>query len=126
MGRTRQHLSPSRVRYEKSHPVISCRVSRSDYDRIEATKRVDGKSNTDILMLGVELIEPKVKDAEQLRKQARDQGYRKGYADAKARYLVTYSCSQCGEPIEVTTADEKASIRQHMQESGWAHHECLE
>ncbi len=126
MSREKKHKPPSRDRYEKNHPVVSCRVARSVYDRIAAVKRADGRSATDILMLGLGLAEPQAKQAEQYRKQARSQGYKKGYADARARYLVSYRCSECEEVMEVTTDNEKASIRQHMQDNRWAHGECSE
>ena len=126
MARTKKHIPPSRVRYEKSHPVVSCRVKISERDRIEVVKQADGKSNTDILLLGLELAEPQVKKAEQLKKQALDDGYKKGFAAAKARYVVNYPCSVCGKMISATSANEKVVMSEHMQELKWAHGECVE
>ena len=126
MVKNKKHKPPSRIRYEESHPIVSCRVSRSAYNRIEAIKRADGKSNTDIMMLGVELAEPQVKKVEQLKKRSWDEGYKKGYADAKARYRVIYHCSVCGQAMEVASKEEKAAINEYMRERGWSHTECLE
>ena len=60
------------------------------------------------------------------RKRGWKEGYNKGFADAKTRYLVSYCCNICGERIEVTSKEEKSSIREYMKEKRWAHTECLE
>lgn len=44
---------PSQIKYNKSHPVISCRVSEELYTKLEAIKRVTGKSFVDILKEGM-------------------------------------------------------------------------
>ena len=53
-----------------------------------------------------------------------EEGYDKGWWQAKARYCVTYFCSVCGGKIEVQSDNEKQAIRQYMREHGWGHSNC--
>lgn len=122
---TNKKSPPSRIKYEQSHPTVSCRVSRDFYDRLLEAK-VEGNSFADILKLGLGELEVRVKKLEEARKQGRDEGYKKGFTEASLCYKVTYPCSVCGEVIEVTSQQEKQAISEFMQERGWAHQECLE
>lgn len=54
-----------------------------------------------------------------------EEGYDKGWREAKARYCVTYFCSVCGGTIEVETDNEKQAIRRYMRERGWGHGNCV-
>lgn len=59
-----------------------------------------------------------------LRKRYQE-GYGKGWQEAKARYCVTYFCSVCGGVLEVISDKEKQAIRQYMREHGWSHGNCV-
>ena len=110
---------PSRARYEQSHPVISFRVNREVYQRLQELLQKSGKSIGDLFReaLGVQAASAG---------NAHQKGYTKGYEDAKGRYLVTYRCSVCGQIIEMTTANEKAAAAQLMREDKWAHGACVQ
>lgn len=126
MTKVTKRKAPSRIRYEQGHPTVSCRVSRDIYDRLQKAKDAEGKSFADILKLGLGKLEVRLKKLEEARKQGGDEGYKKGFADAKLRYRVNYRCSVCGQVMEVTSKEEKEAIREYMREKGWAHTECLE
>ncbi len=125
MAKATKRKAPSRVRYEQSHPTVSCRVSKDIYDRLTQAKQADGKSFADILKQGLGIVQEGVKKQAEARKKGYDQGHMAGFAEAKARYLVTYLCSVCGKTIEVTTENEKAAISQLMTEKGWRHGTCV-
>ena len=125
MAKVRKHKAPSRIRYEQSHPTVSCRVPREIYNRLVKAK-AEGNSFSDILKLGLGILDVRVKKLGEARKRGWKEGYNKGFADAKTRYLVSYCCNICGERIEVTSKEEKSSIREYMKEKRWAHTECLE
>ena len=59
-----------------------------------------------------------------LRKRYQE-GYNKGWQEAKARYSVTYFCSVCGGVLEVTSDKEQQAIKQYMREHGWGHSKCV-
>ena len=57
--------SPSRIKYEQRHPTVSFRVTKELYDRLQAVKEAEGLSNTDILKVGVGLLEVRVSTTRQ-------------------------------------------------------------
>lgn len=125
MARVSKHKAPSRIKYEESHPTVSCRVSRDIYDRLVETKKVEDKSFADILKIGLQIQEVQAKKVGKAKKQGWDEGYKKGYADATLRYKVTYHCSKCRQIMEVQYPNEKKAIDELMERAGWAHPECL-
>jgi hypothetical protein len=117
--------APSREKYEKENPVVSFRVSRELYDRLQAVKTAEGKSVTDVLEVGVGLLDVKVRSEEEIREAAYEQGRIEGYEIAKYIYKVTYPCSVCGKEIEVESEEEKRAIKKYMREHGWGHASCI-
>lgn len=113
---------PSRVRYEETHPTVSCRVTREIYDRLQDIKQRNKKSFADILKVGLGILKL---DSEKEDKAYR-RGFDKGYRKAELEYKVTYACSVCGEAISLTSEDEKRDAAEYMTAQGWAHKECLE
>ena len=116
--------TPSRVKYEQKHPTVSFRVSKDLYNKLQAVKEAEGKSITDVLKMGVGLLEVKMRQEKEIRDQAYEEGWVRGIAEAEELYAVPYLCSGCGKEIIVTTEDEKKAIRRYMREHGWGHAEC--
>jgi len=125
MVKKQKKSPPSRRKYEEANPVVSFRVSRELYDRLEAVKEAEGKSITDVLSVGVGLQEVKIAEEKEIRDQAYEEGWEKGIEEACNIFLVTYLCSVCGEEIEVTTDDEKRAIKTYMRQYGWGHADCV-
>lgn len=111
---------PSRIKYEQSHPVISCRVPREIYDRLQDIKQRDGKSFTDILRIGLRIRESKAKKED----EAYSEGYEEGHNEAEREFRVTYACSVCGKTIALNSKGEKEAASEYMQEHSWGHAEC--
>ena len=135
MAKTNRRKTPSRVRYEQGHPIVSCRVSRDVYDKLQAVKKKG--SFAEILKVGMGLIEARDKQREEFMKLRYVQGYEDGYAeaddlyddgytDAEDLYKAEYSCSVCGQIINIDTDAEKKAISKYMQEQGWGHSKCNE
>jgi len=116
--------SPSREKYERNNPVVSHRVPKELHDRLQVAKEKEGLSNTDILKIGLGVIEPKIRAEEKVRQEAYDGGFEDGINAAEELYAVTYRCSRCGKKILVTSDEEKAAIRGYMHEDGWHHGDC--
>lgn len=124
MTKGKKKKTPSRARYERSHPVVSARVDRQLYDRLQAAKLAEGKSFTDILRIGLGMLEVKVRKEKEIRQEAYEEGQLNGYELAEFEYKVTYPCSKCKRMMEVTTEGEKKAIRKFMVENGWHHGDC--
>jgi len=118
--------APSRIRYERNHPTVSCRVPKTVYDRLQTIKKTDSKSFADVLKVGLGLLEVRAKGEAEIKRQGYAQGYKKGYADAERTYNVTYPCNVCGEILPVEHANVKEAIKQYLQEHNWGHQECHE
>lgn len=124
MAKTGKKKAPSRVRYERDNPTVSCRVTREIYDRLKVIKEIEGKSFADVLKTGLNTHEVKIRKAAPMRKKVYDEGYAQGYTAALNRFKVVYPCNVCGEMLTVTTADEKKAVKQYMREHGWGHGKC--
>ena len=125
MAKGKKKKTPSRVKYEQKRPTVSFRVSKDLDDRLLAVKEAEGKSSTDVLRVGVGLLEVKVRKEKEVRAQAYDEGYDEGYKDAEELYKVTYLCKICRKTIEVMSVKEKEAIKGYMREHGWAHARCI-
>ncbi len=124
MAKATKKKAPSRIRYEASHPTVTCRVSKEIYDRLEAVKKAEGKSFADVLKIGLNIVEPLIKKAKEARDLGWDEGFQGGYSEAERLYKVTYSCSVCGEMVELTDEEEKKAAAAYMTEAGGRHSEC--
>jgi hypothetical protein len=117
--------APSREKYEKENPVVSFRVSKKLYDRLQSVKQAEGKSITDVLAVGVGLLEVKARSEEEIREAAYEQGRIEGFEIAESIFKVIYQCSVCGKEIEVESDGEKKAIKKYMREHGWGHASCI-
>ena len=120
----RSQKPPSRVKYEESHPTVSCRVPRETYERLQAIKEKQGKSFADILRIGMGILKAKAKKEGEVREEAYSEGYDDGYREAKQEFKVTYPCSVCGKTITLNSEGEKEAASGYMEEYGWGHAEC--
>ena len=123
---------PSRVKYEKSHPTISCRVPQEVYAQLAKAKVMTGKSFSHFLQIGLGIVQAKTAVDEALKKKCHQAGYQAGhqagyqagFAKAEETYSVTYACSTCGKAIKVTSKNAKAAIAEFLHEQGWHHTKC--
>ncbi len=106
---------PAKVKYDKTHPIISIRLTPDLKQKLGNLKMMSDKSVADVLKEAVGLQTPSTKNA-----------CTKGYLMAQIKYTVTYKCSICGELMEITTAEEKKHVAQYMKEHGWGHGKCVE
>lgn len=119
--RKKKKRTPSRMKYEQSHPTVSFRVSKELYDRLEVVKEAEGKSTTDVLKIGVDLLEVKVSNEKEARRQGYEEGFEKGFEEAKNLYMITFPCSVCRKTIEVAGKGMKETIRKILVAHGLGH-----
>ncbi len=104
---------PAKIKYDKSHPIISIRVSYDLKEQLDEIKEMSGKSIGDILREAVGVQSKSVKNA-----------WNHGHSLAKSMYGVRYKCSVCGGDMIIDTADEKKAAAKLMREAGWKHTSC--
>ncbi len=104
---------PSKIKYDKSHPPISIRVSEDLKKQLDEIREMSGKSIGDILREAVGVQSKSTKNA-----------WNGGHSVAKSKYGVRYKCSVCGGDMIIDTADEKKAAAKLMRERGWKHSSC--
>ena len=111
----KKHISPAKIKYDKTHPIVSVRVDLELKKQLEEVTKLSDKSVGDILREAIKVQAPSVKNA-----------FKKGYLSAKFHYRVVYKCYVCGKILEVHTPDARRVAAKYMEEHGWAHTSCLE
>ena len=105
---------PSKIKYDKSHPTISIRVSQDLKIQLDEIRETSGKSIGDILREAVGAQSKSVKNA-----------WNRGHSLAKSKYGVWYKCSVCGGDMLIVSKDEKKTAGKLMRENGWQHKSCV-
>lgn len=104
---------PSKIKYDKSHPTISIRVSQDLKKQLDEIREMSGKSIGDILREAVGVQGESIKNA-----------WKRGLSYGKGIYGVWYKCSVCGGNILIQSADAKKDAGKLMREVGWHHGSC--
>lgn len=116
---------PSRIRYEETHPVVSCRVPRITYDLIQQVKETQGRSLGDMLRIGMGTLKVQFQNEDEIRKEAYAEGHDDGFDEAEQKFKVAYPCSVCGGIVVLESENEKKAASKYMQEHRWSHSRCL-
>ena len=118
------HKPPARIRYEQSHPTVSCRLSRDEYALLkQRLEDLGGISFADFVKDSLGLLQLKMPATEEIRYREWEEGYNDGVEE----YQIWYYCAVCGKrmDMEPNTDAHKAIIR-FMKEHGWGHASCHE
>jgi len=115
---------PARIRYEQSHPTVSCRLSRDEYDLLkQRLEDLGGVSFADFVKDALGLLQLKIPDTEEIQERA----WGEGYDQAEKEYQIWYFCALCRKRIDIDPNSEshKAMIG-YMKEHGWGHASCVD
>jgi len=112
------HKPPAQVRYEQSHPTVSCRLDRDTYTLLkQRLEDLGGVSFADFVKDSLGLLQLKMPDIET--------AWNEGYARAIEDYQVWYYCAVCGKRIDmVPNSDSHKAMIGYMKEHGWGHKSC--
>jgi hypothetical protein len=115
----KKHKTPSRVRYELSHPTVSARITKEEYQKLKQYLDDRVISFADFIR---ESLEIQKSDIEAIWEAGREQGY----SQAKKDFSVWYFCRNCGKAIVMmpNSKSHKALI-DYMLAKGWRHANCL-
>ena len=116
----KRRKSPSRERYERTHPTVSARIPLATRDKLVSNLGVLGMSLPEGLKHLAGELEVKAKPVEEAKKE----GFQQGYQKAQSIFMVSYPCFGCGKLIFVKTPEEKKAIMSYMKENKWGHEEC--
>ena len=108
----KKHQPPSKIRYDKAHPIVSARVDQKLEQQLDELKAISGKSVGDVL-----------REAMKTQKASCRRAYRLGIEEGKREYGVKYKCAVCNKEMWITTPEEKKSAAEYMHK-GWHHGSC--
>ena len=113
---------PARVRYEQSHPTVSCRLDRDTYVLLkQRLEDLGGVSFADFVKDALGLLELKIPSTEEVESQR----FGEGYVAAVEATEIWYYCNSCRERINVSpNSDAHKAIIGYMKEHGWQHTSC--
>ncbi len=113
---SRKHTSPSKLRYEASHPCVSLRVTVQERTKLEEIRKASGLSLAEVLRRTLGLHERRTREA-----------YEKGRQDGLDRFEIP--CYVCKKPMRFdfnSSKDEKAKRVLLEAFARWGHIPCLE
>jgi len=116
------HKPPSRVRYEQSHPTMSCRLDKVTHDLLkQRLEDLGGLSFADFVKDSLGLLQLKMPDVGEIK----DKAWSEGYDEAEKEHQIWYHCAVCQKRIDVVpNSDSHKAIIGYMKERGWAHASC--
>ena len=113
---------PSQVRYDKTHPTVSFRVSQEELGEIREMAKQEGKTIGDLVR---EALNKDVKNKKSRYRAGHTTGYNAGYRKAKRDHQIWYFCCVCGERVDITpNGDSHKAIIEMMKEKRWGHESC--
>ncbi len=114
-------VPPSKIRYLQRNPVVSFHLPADLLDRLRSMAAEDGVT----IATYVRRFLSGLATRDDEKKQAREEGYKAGYEDARRHYEIRYRCSVCGEFLTVSPESPcHNSIVKHLHDNRWAHDAC--
>jgi len=117
-----KHIPPSRIRYERSHPVISIRVDSETAERLRDLARKSNESLATLIKENLDLQEGEYSEAWS---SGYGDGCNDGYDKGRREHQIWYFCAICRKRINITpNSNIHEALVGYMKEHGWAHGEC--
>ena len=116
------HKPPARVRYEQSHPTVSCRLDGNTHELLkQRLEDLGGISFADFGKDSQGVLQLKLPDVEEIKEKAYDEGYDQAVED----WQIWYYCAVCRKRMDMSpnSYSHKAMIG-YMKEHGWRHKRC--
>jgi hypothetical protein len=116
------HKPPARIRYEQSHPTMSCRLDRDTGSLLkQRLEDLGGISFADFVKNSLGLLQLKMPDIEEIKERAR----KRGYDQALKEYQIWYYCAVCRKRMDMEPdSDSHKAMIGYMREHGWGHTSC--
>ena len=116
------HKPPSRVRYEKSHPTVSCRIDKDTHNLLQQRlEDLGGISFADFVKDSLGLLQLKIPDIGEIKETAWSEGYDQAEKDCQ----IWYFCAVCRKRMDIDpNSNSHKAIIGYMKEHGWGHASC--
>ena len=120
MARKKSQRYPSQKKYDESHPIVSFRLTREEYDLVQEI--------ADIRRMTVNKIARKalLSKSKEIKKVYND-GLDDGWKQASLKYKITYPCCICKEKVVLERGNDDTELAiEYLIMEGWGHDECIE
>jgi len=116
------HKPPAQVRYEQSHPTLSCRLDKDTHDLLkQRLEDLGGVSFADFVKDSLGLLQLKMPDVEEIKETAWGDGFAQAVEDCE----IWYFCAVCRKRIDMSpNSDSHKAMIGCMKEHGWGHASC--
>ena len=116
------HKPPAQIRYEQSHPTVSCRLDKDTHTLLkQRLEDLGGVSFADFVKDALGLLELKMRNIEEIKERAWDEGYNQGADECE----IWYYCAVCRKRIDMKpNSDSHKAMIGYMKEHGWGHASC--
>ena len=116
------HKPPSRIRYEQTHPTLSCRLDKQTHDLLQKRLKDVRLSFAQFVKSQLGILELKMPDIEKINIEAFQEGYTEGINECQ----IQIKCPKCRKPMTVIPNSQMhQAIRDHL-EGLWSHKNCHE
>jgi Arc/MetJ-type ribon-helix-helix transcriptional regulator len=113
------HKPPAQIRYEKNHPQLSIRLTKSLKEFIEQVK---GDKSYAAYVQDLLRKKPAELDAEAIKNAVRE-----ATEETRKKYQITYLCAGCQKPIVLLPGGKGTEEAiAHLKRNGWMHKGCTE
>jgi len=122
-------IPPSKIRYERAHPLISFRSTIEEKEQIESMAETEGKSISQIVR---EMLLNGYIDFENTYNEALDLGGRvgrkTGRIEGKSEWGIKIPCNICGKDDLFLFPNDECHkfIIEYLKKCGWGHVACHE
>lgn len=121
---TSRTIYPSTRRYMDENPAITFRMKKHEKERLVTMAREAGVSVSTLVRVGLLGLEKKFSEANN---KARNEGYDKGFKEAKNAYRIWNFCNVCNNAIDIVpNSDAHKAIIDYLKKEKWGHPECHE
>lgn len=116
------HKAPARVRYEQTHPTLTCRLDQNTHALLkQRMEELGGISFAALVKHSLGLLQLEMPNIEEIKQTA----WGEGYDHAKKGYQIWYYCNVCQKRIDISpNSDSHKAIVAYMKLEGWGHHSC--
>jgi predicted DNA-binding protein len=115
-------IFPSQRRYMDENPAITFRMKREEKERIVQMAELAGKSVSELVRVALLGLE---EDFSEAYEKVRNEGYKKGFMDAKKTYRLWNYCNICGGVIDLLpNSNEHKAIIDYLKKERWGHPKC--
>ena len=120
--RSKRHVPPSRIRYEKANPTVSIRISKDMRAKLDELKNEHGLSLGEVLRIALKTLNGLLEHEPELEVALRQW---EGYAIAEEEYKITFVCSRCKRRhLSCTDIKTREAAARLLYQAGWHSPSC--